>query len=91
MRPVNPARARLSIRRLTREGRFQVTAYAAHRMLTRGVAWREVRTVLLSAAECRAQENGRWRLGDESLTVVVELRADVMVVTVYRGDEDEDE
>ena len=88
---MNPTRARLKIRKLASEGRFQITSYAAHRMLNRGVAWREVRTILLSSAECRARENGRWRLGDDDLTVIVELRANVIVVTVYRGDEDEDD
>jgi hypothetical protein len=77
--------------KLVREGRVQITSYCAHRMLTRLVAWREVRAVLLASHECRAQENGRWLLRDDGLTVIAEIRSNVLVVTVYRGDEDEDE
>ena len=88
---MNPTRARQAIRKLAGQDRFRVTAYSAHRMLTRGVARREVRAVLLFSEECRAQENGRWLLRDESLTVIAEIRTDAIVVTVYRGDEDGDE
>jgi len=88
---VNPTHAGRLIRKLAREGRYRITDYCAHRMLARGVAAGEVRAVLASAREYRAEEHGRWRVDGEELTLIVEIRANVIVVTVFRGDEDEDE
>ena len=60
-------------------------------MIERGVTVEDVRTVLIDASSCRATGN-RWRLSGldvvgEPLDVIVELLADVIVVTLFRGDE----
>jgi hypothetical protein len=47
--------------------------------------------LLRTASICRAQANGRWRLVGHELTVVVELVENVIVVTLFRSDEDGDE
>lgn len=48
--------------------------------------------MLTRAAACRRADLGRWRLNGvdrigEQLSLVVELRDDVIVVTLFRGDE----
>ena len=61
------------------------------RMIERGVTVEDVRLVLTTARSCRAAGN-RWRLSGldvfgEPLDLVVELLTDVLVVTLFRGDE----
>ena len=60
-------------------------------MIERGVTVEDVRCVLTDAQSCRAS-GSRWRLSGldvfgEPLEVIVELLADVIVVTLFRGDE----
>jgi hypothetical protein len=88
---LTPERARKLIRKLAGEGRYEITLYCQRRMLDRRVTFREVRTVLVHAARCYAQANGRWRLEAEDLTLIVGLIDGVVVVTLFRGDEDESE
>jgi hypothetical protein len=88
---VNPSRARRRIRELARAGRVRFTEYSALRMLQRQVSAAEVFRLLTTVHRCYSQPNGRWRVGGEELTVVVELTDDAIVVTLFRGDEDGDE
>jgi hypothetical protein len=64
------------------------------RNVERSIGRIEVLAVLTRSRRCFAQENGRWRLegldmSGDPLVVIVEIQAGVVVVTVYRGDEDE--
>jgi hypothetical protein len=59
-------------------------------MLEREVSEQEVRRVLAGAQTCQCQENGRWRVADSWLVVVVAIKAGAVVVTLFRGDADED-
>ena len=88
---MNATRARRRIRELVRAGRVRFTDYASLRMLQRGVAVAEVFRLLATAQSCHARPNGRWRLSGQDLTVVVELSENAIVVTLFRGDEDDDE
>ncbi len=61
-------------------------------MVERCVVPEDVRSVLVGAETCHAEPPARWLLagpdaGGEPLKVVVELLADVVVVTLFRGDE----
>jgi len=52
----------------------------------------DVFIVLTTAKECHSEPSGRWRLSgpdrlNDPLTLIVELHADVVVVTLFRGDE----
>ena len=52
----------------------------------------DLRHALEHAESCRAQPNGRWRVvgrdpDGDVLWAIVELHADLLVITVYRGDE----
>lgn len=67
---------------LSREG------HAAGRMRQRQVRWEDLRSALVHASRCRAQENGRWRVegpdvDGDPLTVIVLIEDGVIVVTVY--------
>jgi len=49
-------------------------------------------TVLTTATACHSEPRGRWRLSGsdrlgDPLTVIVELHAQVVVVTLFRGEE----
>jgi hypothetical protein len=60
-------------------------------MIERGVTAEDVRSVLTGAESCRAAGN-RWRVSGldafgERLELVVELGAEVIVVTLFRDDE----
>jgi pentatricopeptide repeat protein len=88
---VNPTRASRRIRSLCRAGRWEILPHAVERMIERGVTVEDVRTVLTGAKSCRAAGK-RWRLSGpdvfgEPLDLIVELLADVLVVTLFRGDE----
>ena len=61
-------------------------------MLERAATYADVRAALVSASGCWAQDDGRWKIegldvSDEPLTLVVEIQASVVVVTLFRGDE----
>ena len=88
---VNPTRASRRIRSLCRAGRWEILPHAVERMIERGVTVEDLRCVLTDARSCRPAGK-RWRLSGlvvlgEPLEVVVELLADVLVVTLFRGDE----
>jgi hypothetical protein len=60
-------------------------------MIERGVTVEDVKAVLTGAESCRAAGK-RWRLSGldvlgEPLDLIVELAGDVLVVTLFRGDE----
>jgi hypothetical protein len=60
-------------------------------MIEREVTVEDVRSVLTGAESCRAVSD-RWRLSGldvlgERLDLIVELGAEVIVVTLFRGDE----
>jgi hypothetical protein len=65
--------------------------HAVERMIDRGVTIEDVQAVLTGAKSCRAAGD-RWRLTGldvvgEPLDLIVELAPDVIVVTLFRGDE----
>jgi len=88
---VNPTRASRRIRSLSRAGRWEILPHAVDRMIEGGVTVEDVRSVLIGAGSCRAAGN-RWRLSGldvlrEPLDLIVVLARDVLVVTLFRGDE----
>lgn len=89
---MGPTRARRRIRDLARAGRWDFTSHALDSLVDRDASVADVFAVLTNAKACRSAPGGRWRLtGDdrlgEPLTLMVELRAHVIVVTLFRGDE----
>ena len=89
---MNPTRARKRIRELARAGAWEVTAYAVNRMVERMVDEADIYKVLVAADVCLPADRNRWRLEAldgrrDPLTVIVEIRAKALVVTVFRGDE----
>lgn len=88
---MNPTRASRRIRSLCRAGRWETLPHAVERMIEREVTVEDLLSVLTGARSCRAAGN-RWRLSGkdvvgEPLDLIVELMADVIVVTLFRGDE----
>jgi Domain of unknown function (DUF4258) len=84
--------ARRRIRALARGGRIYVDAHAWEAMERRCVPFADLRHALENTESCRLQSNGRWRVvgrdpDGDVLRVIVELHEDLLVVTVYRGDE----
>lgn len=70
--------------------RFRTTPYSRNRMSQRGVVHADLVRVLCSAKTATYQTDvDRWRLEggidteNEELTVVLEIRADVVVVTLF--------
>ena len=88
---MNPTRARKLLRAQVRSGRVRFTDYCALRMIQRGVQAVEVFDLLSKAPVCHLQANGRWRVPGLELTVIVELVEAAVVVTLFRGDEDEED
>ena len=89
---MNAARARRLIRELTRQGKWLIPTDAQESMVERCVVPEDVRSVLVGAETCHAEppDAGCWRgrmAGGDPLKVVVELLSDVVVVTMFRGDE----
>lgn len=89
---MGPTRARRRIRELVRSGRWEFTSHALESLVDRDASVEDVFLVLTTAKECHSAPSGRWRLSGpdrlgESLTLIVELRAYVVVVTLFRGDE----
>jgi hypothetical protein len=88
---VTPTRASKRIRALVHAGRWEILAHAVERMVERDVTVDDVRHVLLMHESCRPDAD-RWRLTgvdllDDPLMLMVEIEADVLVVTMFRGDE----
>jgi hypothetical protein len=69
-------------------GRITLSHHARQRGATRGARFADIRHALTTALGCLEQTNGCWRVdsadtdGDE-LTVIVAIRHDVLVVTVF--------
>ena len=77
---------------LARKGQFVVDPHAWDAMDERCIPYEDLRYALANAESCRLQPNERWHVvGRDSdgdiLRPIVELDDDLLVVTVYRGDE----
>jgi hypothetical protein len=86
---VTPTEALADIRGYATANRIRLTGHASLRMQQRGADFRDVRSALMTATACTAQENGAWRVeggvdrdGDD-LTVVAALEQGVVVITVF--------
>jgi hypothetical protein len=84
--------AKRRIRALARSGRIFVDDHAWDAMNLRCVPFVDLRHALERAESCRLQANGRWNVvgrdpDGDVLRAIVELHDDLLVVTVYRGDE----
>ena len=88
---MTPSAAARRIRKLTGAGRVRFTAHARERMFERDVSAAEVLYLLARASRCAAQESGCWLVSGDDAAVVVAVEANVLVVTVLRGDDDEDD
>ena len=78
--------------RPARSGRIFVDDHAWEAMEDRCVPFVDLRHVLENAESCRLQANGRWHVvgrdpDGDVLRPIVELHDDLLVVTVFRGDE----
>jgi len=87
---VGPVLVLAEIKRLAELGRIVFTHHARLRMLDRGATVRDVRNALLCAEIAVPQrERDNWRveggvdLDGDDLTVIVDLEADVVVVTLF--------
>lgn len=88
---MSPTRASRRIRALVHAGRWEILGHAVKRMVERDVTVDDVRAVLLRHESCRPDAD-RWRLAgvdllDDPLVLMVEIGMDVLVVTMFRGDE----
>jgi hypothetical protein len=84
--------AKRRIRALARSGQIFVDDHAWDAMERRCVPFADLRHALERAESCRLQANGRWKVigrdpDGDVLRVIVELHDDLLVITVYRGDE----
>ena len=85
-------RARKVIRDLVRAGRWILTEHAVERLIERDVLVEDVQHALSNCVSCRAQARGRWlvsgpdRMGD-AVRLIIEVDAQLVVVTMFRGDE----
>ena len=82
------------IRALSRAGRYLLTDYCVLRMVARDVMPEDVEASLCGAERVWSQPNGRWRVAGpdvdgEPLVLIVEILSNVVVVTLFRGDENE--
>ncbi len=86
---VNDTKALAEIQRLASLNRIVYTGHALTRMDDRGASRADVRSALITATSARRQERGTWRveggrdLDGDDLTAVVDIEADVIVVTVF--------
>jgi hypothetical protein len=87
---VNDAKALAEIQRLARLGRIVFAPHARRRMKERGATELDARRALLTAtAALRQADRGNWRvvggadIEGEALTLICDLEADVIVVTVF--------
>ncbi len=88
---MNPTRARRKIRELARAGKWEIASHAVKRMVERDATVHDVYAVLTRAESCHPSD-ARWRLAGvdtigEELVLLVELMEEVVVVTLFRGDE----
>ena len=88
MGAVNDPEALAEIHRLAQLGRIRITWHAEKRMDQRGAEPEDVRAALVSSTAALTQRQG-WRVeggvdqdGDE-LTVIVDIEADVIVITLF--------
>lgn len=87
MTPAEKA-ALAEIRAHAAAGRITLSQHARQRGALRGARFADIRHALTTALACLEQANGCWRIdsadtdGDE-LTVIVAIRHDVLVVTVF--------
>jgi hypothetical protein len=77
-----------AIRGLAAANRYRLTFHAQERMRQRGLVEREIRDALAGAQGCVDQADGKWRVAGTDfdgieLILVVVLRDDVLVVTVF--------
>src|SRR5712664_3937136 len=84
--------AKRRIRALARSGRIFVDDHAWAAMEEHCVPFADLRHALEHAESCRSQPNARWHVvgrdpDGDVLRVIVELHDDLLVITVYRGDE----
>lgn len=86
---VNDTKALAEIQRLARLDRIVYTGHALLRMDGRGANPNDVRNALITATSARRQERGTWRieggrdLDGDDLTAIVDIEADVIVVTLF--------
>ena len=86
---MNDTKALSEIQRLARLNRIVYTGHAILRMDDRGASRDDVRSALITATSARLQERGTWRvdggrdLEGDDLTAIVDLEADVIVVTLF--------
>jgi hypothetical protein len=87
---VDDAQALAEIQRLAGLGRIRYTLHATQRMSKRGATADDVQNALVSASRATHQPaNDNWRvsggvdLDGDDLTVVVDIQADVVVVTLF--------
>jgi hypothetical protein len=76
------------IQRLAQLDRIILTRHALVRMDQRGAKRGDVRAALVSATTAVAQARGGWRVDGcdrdgDALTVIVDLEADVIVITLF--------
>lgn len=82
------AQAFADIRGYAQAGRWVLSAHAKRRAAERGVRPADVRCALVSAATCKDQGDGTWKVpskdtaGDD-LTAIVALEDGVLVVTLF--------
>ena len=87
---MNPGevQALADIRGYASAGRWRLTDHARRRAVERGVRTQDVRHALTTAATCRDQGDGTWKVssrdldGDDLVAVVV-LEEGVLVVTLF--------
>jgi hypothetical protein len=89
---MGPTRARRRIRELARAGRWEFTSHALESLVERDASVEDVFVVLTTAEVCHSEPSGRWRLSGpdrlgDRLMLIVELHTDVLVVTLFRGEE----
>lgn len=86
---MSDAKALAEIQRLARVNRIVYTGHALLRMDSRGASRDDVRSALITATSARQQERGTWRveggrdLDGDVLTAIVDIEADVIVVTLF--------
>lgn len=86
---LTPDEALEQIQRAGTQDNFEIERYhALKQMRARGAIREDVRHGLMYATTCTLQANGRWKvpsldLAQDPLTLIVELRDDVLVITVF--------
>ena len=86
---MNDTKALAEIQRLASLNQIVYTSHALLRMDTRGASRNDVRRALITATSARRQDRGTWRveggrdLEGDDLTAIVDIEADVIVVTLF--------